>query len=145
MNRAARLLFYGYVLLLVIAGLWGMVFAVRDVRLISGFDPDRLPVEQSAALLSQYRFLRAVELGFGILALAYRKEVFEVRAVNLAFLTVMGLGIGGRVLGFVLDGTPSAPMVFVAAYEAVAVVVIFLATRSARSRPSERPSSTPVR
>ena len=145
MNRAARLLFYGYVLLLVVAGLWGAVFAVRDVRLISGFDPGRLPVEQSAALLSQYRFLRAIELGFGISALAYREQVFEVRAVNLAFLTVMGLGIAARVLGFVLDGTPSAPMVFFAAYEAVAIVVIFLATRSARSRPSGRPSSTLVR
>jgi peptidoglycan/LPS O-acetylase OafA/YrhL len=144
-NRGARLLFYGYVLLLVVAGLWGAVFAGRDVRLISGFDPSRLPVEQSAALLSQYRFLRAIELGFGIFALVYRKEVFGVRAVNLAFLTVMGLGIAARVLGFVLDGTPSAPMVFFAAYETVAIIVIFLATRSARSRPSERPHSTPVR
>jgi hypothetical protein len=145
MTRVGRLLFYGYVLLLVVAGLWGAVFAVRDVRLLSGFDPGRLPVEQSAALLSQYRFLRAIELGFGIFALVYRKQVFEVRAVNLAFLTVMGLGIAARVLGFVLDGSPSALMVFFAAYEAVAIVSIFLATRSARSRASEMPSSTPAR
>jgi hypothetical protein len=145
MSRLARLLFWGYVLLLVVAGLWGALFAARDVRLISGLDPGRLPVEQSAALLSQYRFLRALELGFGIFAIAYRDQVFAMRAVNVAFLTVMGLGIAARVLGFVVEGSPSAPMVFFAAYEAVAIVVIAVATRPARSRTEARSSPSAVR
>jgi len=145
MTRLARLLFYGYVLTLIVAGLWGAVFAARDIRLISGVETGRLPVDQGAALLSQYRFLRAIELGFGVFALVYRERVFADRSVNLAFLTIMGLGIAARALGFLVEGHPDPFMVFFAAYEAVAIVVIAIVTRPARAAARGRADPSSVR
>ena len=122
--------FYPYVLLLLVAGVWG-VFAARidfPVLLhqpVRDLDPDGV-----SDVLSQYRFLRAIEAGFGAFALRFRREIFTDPLFNRLFLAWMTFGVLARLVGIVLDGVPSAPMLFFLGFELVGVVLIFLDTRS---------------
>lgn len=125
----AYILFYGYVLLLVVAGAWGALFAPVDFDLLLGFD---LPAGDDLAranVLSQYRFLRAIELSVGVIILVYRREVFSTRRYNRLFLMVLGAGILGRVISLVVDGTPSPIFFFFIVSELAALVAIYAHTR----------------
>jgi hypothetical protein len=122
-------LFYGYVGLLIVAGAWGIVFAEVDVPLLTGLDLDQVPADAAVNLLSQYRFLRAIELGFGVFALMHRHEIFANVRYNALFLSVMAAGVGARLLSLVVDGTPSATMLFFLVTELAGVVAIFVYSR----------------
>ncbi len=90
------------------------------------------PDDAEADLASTYRFLRALELCFGIVALAYRRRIFGERVPNLIFLSAMAAGVAARLLGLAVDGSPGLLVLGVIAWELAGVVVIFLATRSVR-------------
>jgi len=126
---AAQVLFYGYVLLLVIAGAWGALFAPMDLDWLIGLDlPD--PGQRSRAdLLSQYRFLRAVEFGVGVVFLVFRKEVFSVRLLNRLFLVLMGSGILARAISIPIDGSPSPVFYFFLVSETLGMLAIFVHTQ----------------
>jgi hypothetical protein len=124
------LLFFGYVATLVLAGAWGIVAARLDVSWFLGLDLADVPADTEANLLAQERFLRAVELGFGIVSLVYWRQIFRSRAFNRAFLAVMAAGVAARLLSLAVDGVPSAAMLAFLAYELVAVAVILAYTRS---------------
>ena len=110
LKLATFALFYGYVGLLIVAGVSGIVFAEVDLPLLSGLDLDQVPAAAEANLLSQYRFLRAIELGFGVFALMHRHEIFENVRYNALFLSIMAAGVAARLLSLALDGKPSAAM-----------------------------------
>lgn len=126
---AAYILFYGYVLLLVIAGALGALFATVDLGWLIGLDlPD--PGEPSRAdLLSQYRFLRGVEFGVGVTFLVLRREVFSVRLINRLFLVVLASGIVARALSILIDGSPSPIHYFFLVSETLGLLAIFAHTR----------------
>ncbi len=64
LGRVSDAFFYGYTGMCVVAGAMGAVFARTDVALISGFHPsDQLREHSAATMLSQHRFLRALEMG----------------------------------------------------------------------------------
>lgn len=128
---AAYILFYGYVLLLVIAGALGALFATVDLGWLIGLDlPD--PGEPSRNdLLSQYRFLRGVEFGVGVVFLVLRREVFSVRLVNRLFLVVLGSGVAARTVSILIDGSPSPIHYFFLVSETLGLVAIFAHTRRA--------------
>lgn len=134
------MLFLGYVLLLVLAGAWGVVGARVDFPVLLRLDLADLSGEAEANTLSQYRFLRAMELGFGLFALRYRHQVHTVADYNRLFLSVMAVGVVARVVGVVADGVPSAPMWVFLAWELVGVAVIFAYTR--RTLRGEEPWTT---
>ena len=120
--RALSLVFFfGYVVTLVVAGAEGALLARFA-----------FPDDASADLSSHYRFLRALELCFGVVALAYWRRIFTERLPNLIFLAAMSAGVAARLLGLVVDGRPGAPVVGVIAWELVGVVVILLGTRGVR-------------
>lgn len=121
LRTAALVLFLGYALTLVVAGAEGAVLAQF------GF-----PDDADADLASHYRFLRALELCFGLFALAYRRQIFAQRVPNVIFLTAMAAGVSARLLGLAVDGSPGPLVLGVIAWELVGVVAIFLATREAR-------------
>jgi hypothetical protein len=121
LRRIALVLFFGYAAALVAAGAEGAVLAQFDV-----------PDDAGAELLSHYRFLRALELCFGVAALVYRRRIFAERAPNLIFLSAMAAGVAARLLGLAVDGSPGPFLLAVLAWELVGVVVIFLATRDVR-------------
>jgi hypothetical protein len=128
-------LFFGYVGALVGAGAWGALFAKTDMATIAGFHPrDELPERTAATVLSQHRFLRAMELGFGLFAMRSRERIETEAAWNRLFLSAMGFGIAVRAVGWVADGRPGvAPHLF-AGYELVTIAVYFAHTRSTLRR-----------
>jgi hypothetical protein len=130
LRRASLVFFYAYVVTLVAAGAWGIVGARVDMPLLLRLHVGDLSHRASANLLSQYRFLRAIELGFGVFALVFRREIYRVRSYNRLFLSIMACGVGARLLSLVADGAPSFWMYVFLGTEVVGVVLIYAATRS---------------
>ena len=133
LRRAALILFFGYAVTLVLAGAWGAVATRLDFPLVIGLDLSEVPPDAEADLLNHYRFLRAVELCFGIFSLVWWRRIFGERTPNLIFLATMAAGVSARLLGLALDGTPGLLVFSVIAWEIAGVIVIFLATRPARA------------
>jgi hypothetical protein len=121
LRNAALVLFFGYAATLVFAGAEGAV-AARF-----GF-PDDL----DADVVSTYRFLRALELCFGVVALSYWRRIFAERTPNVIFLAAMAAGVAARLLSLAVEGWPGLLIGGVIAWELAGVVVIFLATRAVR-------------
>lgn len=121
LRAAALVLFFAYTATLVGAGAEGAVLA--EV----GF-----PDDADADFANHYRFLRALELCFGVAALVYWRRIFGERVPNVLFLSAMGAGAAARLLSAAVDGRPGAFVVAVIAWELVGVAIIFLATRSVR-------------
>jgi hypothetical protein len=127
--------FYGYVGLLILAGAWGIVFGRVDQHLLLGLHLDALAPRVQADVMSQYRFLRAIELGFGLFAFLHREQIYRLPALNQLFLFTMAAGVTARIVGAVVDGSPSASMYVFGGWELVGVIVIFAYTRSTLRRP----------
>lgn len=127
--------FYGYTGLCVAAGATGAVFARSDVALIAGFDPrERLDERSAATMLNQYRFLRAIEMGFGMLSLHERARIHTDVPTNRLFLSLMACGIAARAVGRAVDGRPRANAHVFGGSELVGLVLIFSHTRSTLRR-----------
>ncbi|HEU0317208.1 MAG TPA: DUF4345 family protein [Solirubrobacteraceae bacterium] len=124
------MLFLGYVDTLILAGAWGALFGRLDQPLLLGLDLDELAPRTQANVMSQYRFLRAIELGFGLFALIHRDEIHRLRPFNRLFLFTMSAGVGSRLLSLRRDGSPSVAMYVFAGFELVGVPVIFAYTRT---------------
>ena len=129
-RRASLVFFFAYVATLILAGAWGVVGARLDMRILLQLHLANLPDRAATNLLSQYRFLRAIELGFGLFALRFWREIYRLRSYNRLFLATMACGVGARVLSLIADGVPSVWMIGFLGWELVGVVLIFLATRS---------------
>ena len=121
---AAWLSFIGYLAVCVIAGGWGVVGARWDQRHLLGYDPTTLTPLASACVISQYRFLRALELGFGLYSWRFRQEIFSKRPYNALFLSIMSLGVAARLLSLAVDGRPSGWFYAFLISELVGVVLI---------------------
>jgi hypothetical protein len=130
LRRASLVFFFVYVALLIVAGAWGMVGARVDMWVLLRLHLNDLPDRTAANLLSQYRFLRAIEIGFGVFALTHWRRIYSIRTYNRLFLSVMAAGVAARLLSLGLDGGPSSWMYLFLGWELVGVVLIFLATRS---------------
>lgn len=130
LRRTSLVFFFGYVALLIAAGAWGIVGARVDMHFLLRLDPHTLPARTQANLLGQYRFLRALELGFGLFALRWWRSIYRLRAYNRLFLATMAGGVGARLLSLAADGTPSWWMDVFLAWELVGVVLVFASTRA---------------
>jgi hypothetical protein len=134
--------FYGYVALLVVAGAWGAFgWAARDQSWLFDLNVGDLAPATSASLLSQYRFLRAIELGYGVLAFRYRREVFSDARFGRPFLGIMGAGVLARVVGLVVDGRPKNVFFFFMITELVGIAAIYAVARPNWSRAADDATS----
>jgi hypothetical protein len=129
-RRVTLVLFSGCLVLLVVAGAWGIIGARLDIRWLLLVHLDDLPGRAQANLLSQYRFLRAMELGFGLFALRYWREIFRLRSYNRIFLAAMASGVAARLISLGADGWPSIWMYAFLGWELAGVVAIFAYTRT---------------
>jgi len=130
MRLANYFFYYFYVGLVIVAGFWGAFIDPEfDFRLLFNFDIDTLTDYQRINLLSQYRFLRAIELGFGIFAILFVKSIFSKKEFNRLFIFIMSAGVFSRIVSIVMDGIPSWLMLFFLAFELVGVVVIYFYSR----------------
>jgi hypothetical protein len=130
LRRASLVFFFAYVGTLIAAGAWGIVGARLDMRVLLRLDLGPLPARATANLLSQYRFLRAIELGFGVFALVFWRRIYSLRSYNRLFLSIMACGVGARLLSLAADGLPSIWMYGFLVVELVGLVLITLATRT---------------
>jgi len=125
MKATSYFFFYTYVGLVAVAGFWGAFINPKyDHELLFNMHVEALEDSVETNLLSQYRFLRAIEFGFGVFALTFTREIFKDRKTNTLFLFIMASGILGRVAGILMDGAPSLPMQFFMYYELVGLIAI---------------------
>lgn len=128
MTRLAYFFFYTYIGLVIVAGFWGaFVNPGWDLRVMFSIDLDGLSPDSMINLLSQYRFLRALELGFGIVSLVCVGGIFSKPSYWKFFLLVMGLGILARVFSWGFDGNPNLLTKFFLSYEAIGWLIIWKA------------------
>ncbi|MDZ7690200.1 MAG: DUF4345 family protein [Balneolaceae bacterium] len=122
--------FYTYVGLVVLAGFWGAFLgADMDQELLLNLNTDALAETTRANVLTQYRFLRAMELGFGLFAIVFRKEIFSIKKFNALYLVIMLGGVLARVVSLIDDGYPHWIFYFFLVYEGIGVLVIYLYSR----------------
>ena len=122
--------FYTYIGLVLLAGFWGaFLYPSLDFSYLFKMEINELPDFSKVNMLSQYRFLRALELGYGLFAIVFFKEIFSFRKYNNLFLAIMGMGVLSRAVSWIIDGMPSPLFIFFLVYEAVGWIVIFLYSR----------------
>jgi hypothetical protein len=129
MKLLTDLFFFGYAGLLTVAGGWGVLGARRDHRSLLGVDLSALSPRTAASVLSQYRFLRAIEFGFGVFALVFRREIYTELPFNRVFLAAMLLGVLARIVSLVADGKPRGIFYAFLVSEGIGFVLIFIHTR----------------
>jgi hypothetical protein len=125
MKTISYFFFYGYILLVIAAGFWGaFINPAFDHKLLFDLDVNTLNDYTRINMLSQFRFLRALELGFGIFSILFVKEIFSQQNLNRLFLITMTLGVLGRLLSIIADGWPSMLMLTFMGFELVGVIAI---------------------
>lgn len=131
MRLANYFFYYSYVGLVAVAGFWGaFVHPEFDFRLLFKLETETLPDFQRINLLSQYRFLRAIELGFGLFAILFVKSIFSKKPLNRLFIFIMSTGVMARIISIVADGVPSGLMLLFLAWELAGVVIISIYSRN---------------
>ena len=106
MTRAAGVLFWGYVIVLLVAGATGVLVPEWELSRIFGVQLDDMDQVLRATILTQYRFLASVEFGFGLFSVVCRWEIFCVHKYNRIFLIALFGGVVARTLALALDGVP---------------------------------------
>ncbi|MDZ7606278.1 MAG: DUF4345 family protein [Cyclobacteriaceae bacterium] len=130
MNWLSHFLFYTYIGLVLLAGFWGaFINPYFDFRFLIELDPQSLNEHVRANLFSQYRFLRALELGFGLFSIRFVHNIFHEKAFNSLFLVIMGSGILARIVSWIIEGPPNKFHLFFMFYELIGFVIIYLHTR----------------
>lgn len=117
--------YYAYAGLVLAAGFWGAFGNPHlDFRILFHFSPDTLDAFARINLLDQYRFLRAMEFGFGLYCFLFTREIFRHRKFNILFLLTMTSGTLARIVSLLWEGKPSLPMCFFLGFEATGILVI---------------------
>jgi len=130
MKQVSYFFFYGYVGMLVLAGFWGAFGNINvDFQILFNMSPQILPEPERINLISQYRFLRAIEMGFGLFAVIFAKNIFSEKKFNILFLCIMASGVLARIVSIVIEGVPSRLLVFFLVYELIGLGVIYIYSR----------------
>lgn len=143
MKTLSYFFFYTYIGLVVLAGCWGAFLgADLDHQLLLNLDTNTLTDTTRANVLTQYRFLRAMELGFGLFSIVFRKEIFIVRKFNMLFLSIMLAGVLARAVSLFADGSPSWIFYFFMIYEGIGVIIIYLYSKNKLEQLPVEPDSS---
>lgn len=129
MTMLARLCFWGYALTLVGIGLTGVLAAQWELPAVFSVNLDAMDPLQRATLLNQYRFLKGIELAFGMFCLAYRREIFSRRRDLRVFLAGLFAGVAARLGSWIVDGTPQTMFLAFMALELLAGVLVWRVAR----------------
>jgi hypothetical protein len=133
MKALSYFFFYTYIGLVILAGFWGaFIYPYFDFNFLFSFDPHTIDDHARINLLSQYRFLRAMEFGFGLFAIIFVQKIFEEKTFNILYLIIMASGILARVMSWIFDGTPNFFSQFFMFYELLGLIIIFFYTQKIR-------------
>lgn len=130
MKLSATFLFYLWAGAALFFGFTGMVAAPWELIVAFGADFSAMAEREQTSLLNQYRFLRGVEFGAGVLLLALRHEVLHDQRVGYLFVVVAGAGALGRLISMVIEGVPVWWTVGLFIIEAAAAIAVALYVRS---------------
>lgn len=130
MRAANYFFYYAYIGMVIVAGFWGaFINPSYDYRLLFHFDTQTLTDYQRINMMSQYRFLRAIELGFGIFSVIFVKNIFTEGKFNKLFIFIMTAGVLSRITSMVMDGSPNFLMYIFFGFELIGVIVIYFYSR----------------
>jgi len=132
MQSLARIFFWGYTLMLVVIGASGMLVAGWELTTVFAVDLATMGEPQRATLLNQYRFLKALELAFGLFCLTYRRDIFGEPRARCLFLAGVSAGVVARGGSWMVDGTPHAIFLIFMALELATGALVWLASRRGR-------------
>jgi cytochrome b subunit of formate dehydrogenase len=125
MDTLARLFFWGYSLMLIVVGASGIFIARWELATVFSLDMASMNESVRATLLNQYRFLKAVELAFGIFCISYRRDIFvRLRDVRV-FLAGVSAGVAARLGSWLVDGTPEPAFMAFMALELITGVLVW--------------------
>lgn len=119
--------FWGYVAMLVGVGGAGIFVARWELTRVLRLPLATLAPEVRATLANQYRFLKAIELGFGAFCVVFRREIFAEPRVHALFLFVLFAGVAARALSIAVDGRPHVAYVAFTVLELATGVLVLLA------------------
>jgi hypothetical protein len=127
MKFIAYFFYYAYIGVVILAGVWGaFINPGFDYKLLFHLDVHSLPDYVRINMISQYRFIRALELGFGIFSVIFVRNIFSEKKFNSLFLFIMGSGILARIVSIICDGSPSGLMYSFLFFELAGWVAIFI-------------------
>ena len=126
MKLVSYMFFYAYAGVVILAGAWGAFINPHfDYYILFHMDTHLLPDYSRINMMSQYRFLRAIELGFGLFSVIFVRDIFSEKKFNRLFLFIMGSGILARVASIMFDGSPGGLMYFFLIFEVIGWTAIF--------------------
>jgi hypothetical protein len=131
----ANLFLIGYALTCLLAGTTGLAAANWEMDQVFGLAAGTIAPGAAADLIGQYRFLKALELAFGAFLLLYRRDILDGAQPILIFLLGCGLGLAARIIGWWVDGRPSAFFLAVLVAEAATLVLVLGYSRRDRGSP----------
>lgn len=134
--RVARVLYFAYAAAFIVFGALSVAATPTEMQWLYGMEPRVVP--EGAILLNQYRFLRVVEVGFGLLLLVFRREVFTEPRANAAVLGVFFAIPASRTLSIVLDGWSGTFLFTFMLAEYAIFAILALGSRTALRAQRER-------
>jgi hypothetical protein len=134
MMRIVRFFFWGYVLMLVGVGASGMVIAPWELSKLFEIPLGTLSETAQATLLNQYRFLKALELAFGLYCVGFRHEIFKPGLAHRVFLAGLFSGVAARLGSWLVDGQPRTVFLAFALLELITGVLVSYAVTRLRAR-----------
>ena len=108
MTVVARIAFLLYVTALLGLGAFGVVLPEVELRLMYDVDFQGLDEDATTILLHQYRFLKAFAIGYGLWAVAFRREIATRSTYCAIFLVILFGAVAARTISIALDGQPGA-------------------------------------
>jgi hypothetical protein len=135
MRFFSKLLFFGWVAALVVLGGLGIFTGKWELATIFRIDLAGMSHEAQDNLLNQYRFLKAVEFGFGLFCVLFRREIYRNPLYNRLFLSIVFLGAAARALSIVVDGWPHWAFTAITVLEFLTFIVVALDTRRTLEHP----------
>jgi hypothetical protein len=115
-----------YAAFLVGVGAFGMFYLHWELSTFYGIGPDDLQGQDGATLLNQFRFLKSIELAFGIFSLVYRRDILSGGLNCTIFLACLALGAFARASSWIFDGTPHTSFLLYLLAEVTIFLVVWL-------------------
>jgi hypothetical protein len=135
MTRLNYLLFYGWSGALLVLGGLGVFTGAWELKSIFQIDLAGMGREATANLLNQYRFLKAIEFGFGLFCFMFRREIFRSLVFNRLFVSIVFLGAAARALSIAVEGWPHWGFVGITVLEFLTGFVVWAYSRRTVERP----------
>jgi hypothetical protein len=128
MSGWTRALWRTYAAIFVLSGAASLLGAHLELRPLFGLDADALSPDTRGGLLAQYRFLRAMEVGFGLYM--WRAAASLTPTARLDVLLVLWLAPASRLIARVADGDPAWGWSALTVAELLLAAALTVGTRS---------------